>query len=85
MDDFYLYLYRSIHDVMRADSALKKSRIPAHLVPIPTSVRADCGMGVAVLPQIHQAAVDALQSADSEPVAIYRHEPSGELQPIEDG
>ena len=83
MDDFYLYLYRSIHDVMRADSVLKKSGTPAQLVPIPTSVRADCGMGVAVLPGLHRTAIEALESAAAPPVAVYRHEPSGELRPIE--
>jgi hypothetical protein len=83
MDDFYLYLYRSIHDVMRADRTLRRSSVPARLVPVPTSVRADCGMGVAVLPGLHDSALEALESTDSRPEAVYRHEPSGELHPVD--
>lgn len=80
MDEFYVSLYQSIHDVIRAESVLKSSGIPCELVPVPTSVRSDCGMALALPPREVERAFETLRAAGALPQGLYFREASGQLR-----
>jgi hypothetical protein len=40
----FILLFRSIHDVLRAEKMLKKQGVPHELVPVPRNLSSDCGM-----------------------------------------
>ncbi len=85
MDEIYLFLYRSIHDVMRCEATLKRAGIPRRLVPVPTSVTSDCGMAVAVAPAVVRPALEALASAGARPLSTYHKDPSGRPREVDPG
>ncbi len=47
-DKYYILLFRSIHDVLRAEKILKSRQIGHELVPIPRNLSTDCGMCVRI-------------------------------------
>ncbi len=83
MDEICILLYRSIHDVMRSEAALRRAGIPTRLVPVPTSVTSDCGMAVAVRPEAVRSALEKLVSADSRPVSVHHVDSSGRIRPAD--
>ncbi len=57
-----LFLFRSIHDVLAAERALKGAGIRPDLVPVPKEISPNCGMAVAVAPEAGERALAALGS-----------------------
>ena len=51
-----LLLYHSIHDVMRAERALKQAGLWCDLIPTPRQLSSDCGMAL----EFECAAAEAL-------------------------
>lgn len=51
-----MLLYDSIHDVMRAEKALKQAGLWCDLVPTPRQLSSDCGMAI----ELECAAAEAL-------------------------
>lgn len=45
-DKSYYLLFRSIHDVLRAERILKEKGIAHELVPVPRNLSSDCGMSI---------------------------------------
>lgn len=45
-NNYYIILYYTIHDVLKAEKILKKHTIPHELVPVPRNLSSDCGMCV---------------------------------------
>jgi len=45
-NNYYIILFYTIHDVLRAEKILKQHRIPHELVPVPRNLSSDCGMCV---------------------------------------
>lgn len=43
-NDYYIILFYTIHDVLRAEKTLKQHNIPHELVPVPRNLSSDCGM-----------------------------------------
>lgn len=41
--DHYFIIFHTIHDVLRAEKALKKLDISVELVPVPRQLSSDCG------------------------------------------
>jgi len=75
MDEICILLYRSIHDVMRSEAALRRAGIPTRLVPVP--------MAVAVRPEAVRSALEKLVSADSRPVSVHHVDSSGRIRPAD--
>jgi hypothetical protein len=42
----FILLFRSIHDVLRAEKMLKRQGVRHELVPVPRNLSSDCGMCV---------------------------------------
>jgi len=80
MDEVYLAVYPSIHDVMRAESLLNRVGIRCRLVPTPTSVRPDCGMVVSIGPEVARRALETLGEAGAPPQSVYYRDASGRLR-----
>ncbi|MGD9579010.1 MAG: DUF3343 domain-containing protein [Syntrophorhabdus sp.] len=45
-NNYYIILFYTIHDVLRAEKILKKHNIAHELVPVPRNLSSDCGMCV---------------------------------------
>ncbi len=43
-----IFIFDSIHYVLKAEKVLKKEYIPCELIPIPREVSSDCGMALAI-------------------------------------
>lgn len=82
MDEIYVCIFRSIHDVMRAEAVLKRSGVPFQLVPVPTSVHSDCGMAVSLEPGEVDKATRALEAQDAAPEAVYHRSISGKFRKV---
>lgn len=52
-------LFRSIHDVMKAEKALKAKEVWCDLVPVPKRISTACGMAI----RIHEDDIPAVSSA----------------------
>ena len=44
----YVFLFESVHRVMRAEKILKGKGIAADLIPVPREINSDCGVAVEV-------------------------------------
>ena len=44
----FFFLFHSIHDVLKAESALKGHAIQFEIVPVPRSLSSDCGVCIAL-------------------------------------
>jgi hypothetical protein len=44
--NYFIILFYTIHDVLRAEKILKKHKISHELVPVPRNLSSDCGMCV---------------------------------------
>lgn len=44
----FLLLFNTIHDVLRAEKALKEHAVRHELVPVPKDLSSDCGMSIAL-------------------------------------
>jgi len=62
-----LLIFRSIHDVLAAERALKAAGIQPDLVPVPREINPNCGMAITIPPEATEPATAAL--ADNPPVA----------------
>ncbi len=63
-----LLTFRSTHDALSAEAALREARIPAETIPKPRVVKADCGLALLVASQ-HRARVEALLQEGRVPVS----------------
>jgi len=43
-----IFIFDSIHYVLKAEKALKKENIPCELIPVPREISSDCGMALAI-------------------------------------
>ncbi len=43
-----VFIFDSIHYVLKAEKALKKEGVSCELVPVPREISSDCGMAVAI-------------------------------------
>jgi len=54
-NNYYIILFYTIHDVLRAEKVLKQHNIPHELVPVPRNLSSDCGMCVKLYDDINNA------------------------------
>lgn len=68
-----LVLYDSIHDVMRAESTLKRAQLWCDLVPTPRQLSSECGMSLAIQ-GADLAPVLELLAGLEEPARVYQRQ-----------
>jgi hypothetical protein len=82
MGEDILLVFRSVHDVMHAESVLRRAGTPCRLEPMPASVRSDCGMIVVAPGAQPDALVRLLVEGGAYPEALYRRRGPGEIEPL---
>jgi hypothetical protein len=45
-DGDYVAIFNSIHRVMKAEKVLKERRLPILLIPVPRTLKSDCGLAL---------------------------------------
>ncbi|MFH1148206.1 MAG: DUF3343 domain-containing protein [Pseudomonadota bacterium] len=64
MDEFTIvFVFDSIHHVLKAEKFIKKSGLACELIPVPRQISSDCGMALAVQPHHSQEARELLDKA----------------------
>jgi hypothetical protein len=54
-NNYYIILFYTIHDVLKAEKVLKQHTISHELVPVPRNLSSDCGMCVKLQDDIEKA------------------------------
>ena len=47
-DPKIIFIFDSVHYVLKAEKVLKKENIPCELIPVPREISSDCGMALAI-------------------------------------
>lgn len=67
----YVLTFARTHDAMRAEQALLAAGLMPGVLPLPSSIRAGCGLCLRVAPDAYAAALRALASAGCAHQEIY--------------
>lgn len=67
----YVLTFARTHDAMLAEQVLMDSGIQPSVMPLPSSIRAGCGLCLRVAPASHVQALNCLESAGCTPQDIY--------------
>jgi len=57
----YVFLFESVHRVMRAEKILKGKGIATDLIPVPREINSDCGVAVEVDAGVGEKALHVLE------------------------
>jgi hypothetical protein len=55
-----IFIFDSIHHVLKAEKILKKEGLPCDLIPVPREISSDCGTAIAVDENTNRAALERL-------------------------
>ena len=75
----YIFLFESIHRVMKAEKILKGKRISADLIPVPREINSDCGVAVEVDLELGEEAWRVLEENRISVLECYTKNPSGKF------
>jgi len=67
-----VYIFSSIHQVLRAEKVLQKADLPFDLIPVPKEVNPDCGLALEVEPDWADEVTAALAAAGLVIEVVYR-------------
>jgi len=73
----YVFLFESVHRVMRAEKILKGKGIPTDLIPVPREINSDCGVAVEVDIGLGEEAMRVFEENKLSIVGCYVKNPSG--------
>lgn len=65
-------IFNSIHRVMKAEKVLKERRLDFLLIPVPRSLKSDCGLAIRYAETDHAGIAAVLAEADLLPEEQYR-------------
>jgi len=57
-----IFLFESIHLVIKAEKLLRKENIACEIIPVPRDISAECGMAIRMNDAQKKEAIKALQS-----------------------
>jgi len=69
-----LYIFNSVHKVMRAEKVLKDAGVDVRVVPVPRSLSSDCGLALLFPWEDRETCVQALEEAGYVPEETHRLE-----------
>jgi Protein of unknown function (DUF3343) len=70
-DGDYVAIFNSIHRVMKAEKLLKERRLPILLIPVPRTLKADCGLALRYAAADRQAVESALAEEELMPEEVF--------------
>lgn len=76
----YVFLFESVHRVMRAEKILKEKGIPTDLIPVPREINSDCGVAVEVDFELGKEALDVLEENRISVLECYMKNPLGKFE-----
>jgi hypothetical protein len=65
-------IFNNMHRVMKAEKVLKELRLDMLLIPVPRSLRSDCGLAIRYAESDRDKVESALREADLLPEELYR-------------
>jgi len=78
----YVFLFESVHRVMRAEKILKGKGISADLIPVPREINSDCGVAVEVDAGIGEKALHILEEEKISVLECYIKNSLGRFEQI---
>lgn len=76
----YVFLFESVHRVMRAEKILKGKGIAADLIPVPREINSDCGVAVEVDIGLGEEALRVLEENGVSILECYTKSPLGKFE-----
>jgi hypothetical protein len=76
----YVFLFESVHRVMRAEKILKGKGISTNLIPVPREINSDCGVAVEVDAGIGEKALLLLEESHMSVLECYTKDSFGRFE-----
>lgn len=76
-DDRLLALFASVHHVLAAEAALRRTGVWCDVVPTPREFSSDCGVSLVVRAEEREAALAVCSSLPHPPLALHPFPPGG--------
>lgn len=76
----YVFLFESIHRVMKAEKLLKGKGVKIDLIPVPREINSDCGVAIEVDAGISQKALLCLEEGNIAILECYVKDTSGRFE-----
>lgn len=76
----YVFLFESVHRVMKAEKLLKGEGMKVDLIPIPREINSDCGVAVEVDAGIGEKALLLLEEGNIAVLECYTKSSSGKFE-----
>jgi len=76
----YVFLFESVHRVMKAEKLLKGKGIKIDLIPVPREINSDCGVAVEVDAGIGEKALVVLKEDNIAVLECYTKSSSGKFE-----
>ena len=78
----YVFLFESVHRVMRAEKILKGKGVSVDLIPVPRQINSDCGVAVEVDAGVGEKALHFLEEGKISVLECYTKNSSGRFEQI---
>lgn len=75
-----VFLFESVHRVMRAEKVLKEKGIPVDLIPVPREINSDCGVAVELDTGSNEEALKILDENKISFLECYVRDSSGRFE-----
>jgi len=75
-----VFLFSSIHYVMRAEKLLKGRGIKVDLIPVPREISSDCGVAIELSPESEKEALHLLEENEVSILECYTRGQEGRLE-----
>jgi len=76
----YVFLFESVHRVIKAEKLLKGKGIKVDLIPVPREINSDCGVAVEVDAGIGEKALHVLEENQISVLECYAKNASGKFE-----
>jgi hypothetical protein len=78
----YVFLFESVHRVMRAEKILKGKGVAVDIIPVPREINSDCGVAVEVDAGVGEKALHVLEEEKISVLECYTKNALGQFQQI---
>jgi len=75
-----ILLFQSVHQVMKAEKALKERGITVDVIPVPREISSDCGVVIQVPSEVSEEALCFIGERGLSCVECYRKENGGQFE-----
>jgi len=79
-----VFLFESVHRVMRAEKALKEKGIEVDLIPVPREISSDCGVAVELSKELEEKALLILRENRISMTEFYMKDSRGRFEKRKD-